>query len=377
MIKRAIIDNLNGIKKFIWNNHEIKREDRLWPADFKVFTTNPLNIAYGACGIIEFLLDINVDKKISNKFYNWVLNHEINDNIYPPGLYVGLSGIAWVLEEGGFKDEAVKIMDMANKSRLLFDNPNVFYGVSGVGMTNLHFWYKFKDQKYLDMAYELGDYLVNNYGRINDVFFWNNEDRKIYFGYAHGSCGIALFLLYLYLAEKKEKYLEIAMKYLDFDISHLIVENDNIKMFSGIENKKNYFPYWEFGNAGLILVLLRFYKITANNDYRKLAIKAANFINVRFTSSPGLFMGLAAIGESYIDLYQFLDVKNYYNIAIEMAENTIMYSIEFNKGIIYPGQQNLRLSCDYATGSSGIGIFLNRLIDNKGRKFVNDYLLEE
>ena len=368
---------IRKIKEFLLYNSEVERLDRLWPADYKVFTTNPLNIAYGASGIIEFLLDVNTKKSDLNSYFEWILKHKIDNINYPPGLYVGSSGIAWVLSDAGFIKESLKIMDIANKSDLIYNNPDVFYGVSGIGMANLHFWYTYNDQKYLDMAYILGGYLVQNYHRIRELSFWNSKRNKIYLGYAHGSSGLALFLLYLYQAEKKEKYLDSAIKYLKFDLSNTVEEEGKIKMFSNINSRNAYFPYWEYGNAGLILVLLRFYNVLKDKKYKKLAVNSAKIIDVRLVSTAGLFLGLSSIGEAFIDMYQFLSDLKYKKIATEIANNVLIYSIEKENGVIYPGRSILRLSCDYGTGSAGVGIFLNRLLENKGRKFVNDYLLEE
>lgn len=125
------------------------------------------------------------------------------------------------------------------------------------------------------------------------------------------------------------------------------------------------------------LVLLRFYKVLQDVKYLRWLKASKRYINIRFAATPGLFLGLSSIGESFLDIYQFLHDKEDFEIAKEIAENITMYSIKRDNGIVYPGRQNLRLSCDYATGSSGIGIFLNRLIKNKKRKFVNDYLLED
>jgi len=76
-------------------------------------------------------------------------------------------------------------------------------------------------------------------------------------------------------------------------------------------------------------------------------------------------------------MYKFTKDKSYLNDAFWVAQRVLLFKIRKNKGIAFPGEGHLRLSCDYGTGSSGIGIFLNRLIKNKKRKFVNDYLLED
>lgn len=58
-----------------------------------MFTTNPLNLAYGALGILLYLHERQV--AIPTYMVDRDLQHHTDIQNYPPGLFVGLSGIAW------------------------------------------------------------------------------------------------------------------------------------------------------------------------------------------------------------------------------------------------------------------------------------------
>ena len=85
-------------------------------------------------------------------------------------------------------------------------------------------------------------------------------------------------------------------------------------------------------------VLLRFYKVLQDVKYLRWLKASKRYINIRFTATPGLFLGLSSIGESFLEIYRFLHDKEDLEIAKEIAENITMYSIKRDNGIVYPGR---------------------------------------
>ena len=53
-----------------------------------------------------------------------------------------------------------------------------------------------------------------------------------------------------------------------------------------------------------------------------------------------------------------------------MATGVSLFAINENNGISYPGEQLFRKSTDFGTGSSGIALFYNRLL-NAETKYNN------
>jgi hypothetical protein len=61
--------------------------------------------------------------------------------------------------------------------------------------------------------------------------------------------------------------------------------------------------------------------------------------------------------------------------ANRVAEGIMHFRVE-REGAAFPGELPSRLSCDYGTGSSGIALFLNRLMGNQGTDFMLDGLFQ-
>ncbi|WP_266170310.1 protein kinase domain-containing protein [Dyella subtropica] len=138
------------ILSFIDANADFQRRDRLYPADPCVFETNPLSIAHGACGIAYVMHRIR--GRAEDKVLDWILSHQVRADAYSPGLYGGLSGVAWSLSEMGLVEDALAILKSTDDHHLLWRSADVFNGVSGWGMTQLHFHRKTGDAAHLANA---------------------------------------------------------------------------------------------------------------------------------------------------------------------------------------------------------------------------------
>jgi hypothetical protein len=128
-------------------------------------------------------------------------------------------------------------------------------------------------------------------------------------------------------------------------------------------------PYWRFGGAGIGSVLIRFASILGEARYRDLAEKAANSVASKYTVFPGQFAGLTGIGEFLLDMYYFTGKDQYLNDAFKIADGVLLFQIRRPEGLAWPGEELLRISTDYGTGSAGVGMFLHRLLEPTGRLF--------
>ncbi|MEO0185145.1 MAG: class III lanthionine synthetase LanKC, partial [candidate division WOR-3 bacterium] len=289
-IKRTI----DGIMDYIYSTATFERTDRLWPVDYRVFTTGPLNIAYGALGIAYFL---EKEQRLMDKVKTWIMQHPINSENYPPGLYVGLAGIAWVLYEIGFEEKAREIMEILYKHPLLFSGFDIFYGVSGWGLASIYFYLKTKEEKYLDESFRAGEFLIKSAQNNGDSCYWKNVDGIIYVGLAHGASGAALFLLYLYLVNGDKRFLKTAIKALEFDLSQAICKEDYITFPRAIQDKNFLTSYWQYGSAGVGTVSIRFYKYLEEKRYLEMALLCAKDAHRKYAVQPYQFRGLSGMGE--------------------------------------------------------------------------------
>jgi hypothetical protein len=84
-------------------------------------------------------------------------------------------------------------------------------------------------------------------------------------------------------------------------------------------------------------------------------------------------MGLAGLGGFLLDMHQFFPEDKYLNSARKVADGIMHFRVD-RQGAAFPGAMLSRLSCDYGTGSSGVALFLNRLLGRQGDDFMLDSL---
>ncbi len=94
-------------------------------------------------------------------------------------------------------------------------------------------------------------------------------------------------------------------------------------------------------------------------------------------TSYGKITGLA-VSESYSwDMFYFLQDDKYINAAYHIAEAILPYAIPKPEGVAFPGTELLRISCDFALGSAGIGWFLHRLLNPELPRLAFEHSLFE
>lgn len=369
--------NIERCLDTIESTANLNRKDRLFPNT--PYVDNGLNITSGALGIMYTFKSLKEDDRII-KYIPWISKNLEEIKSYPPGLYVGLAGMAWVLLEIGKIKEAKILLDKCNSDILNTKDFSIYYGLSGYGLTLIKFWLKTKDNSYLDKAIEVGEKLVSNSKKGLNYVYWEDEKNTVHVGYKEGSSGISLFLLYLYIVTQNQKYLNCGIMGLNHDLLYKIKDNEyNIYSFpkDTISSKPSY-PYFMVGSAGIISVLLRYYVITKQDSFLNEVLEMLPSIHLKYSISPTLFTGLAGLGNILLDCYQFLGDEIYKEQAYDIAEGIDLYKVCLNDGLLYPDNQITKLSTDFGNGTSGIILFLNRLIGNKSNFcFYLDELLDE
>lgn len=365
---------LRGIVTHWENAATYERRDRLFPADPKLFATNPVNLAYGAAGIAY--AQKRITGSMPSSITDWIFSHRITADLYPPGLYVGLAGIAWTLLELGLLDEAETIFQRTPGHSLLHKSFDLFYGVAGWGITSLRFFLATQDEVYLYHARAAGNNLLATCQTDHRGCRWQ-DGAELLLGLAHGASGIALFFLYLYLATYEARFLEAGRKALDFDLQFAACTKDGgLSWPYAAEVVSPVYPYSRYGSSGIGIVLARYYKLLGEQKYLRLLEQIFIDTDRKYAVFPGQFTGLAGIGGFLLDMHEFTGRPEYYESAGNIAAAIMRFRVEY-QGIAFPGNQLSRLSCDYGTGSAGVALFLNRLLGRQGNDFMLDSLFEQ
>lgn len=349
-----------GVVDDIVSTTAIERVDRLWPADVLVYETNPLSLSYGACGTALFLGqelgELPADAEA------WILEQALSTDAYPPGLYVGLAGIARAFAWMGHIDRAEDAMKLAYTSPLLFEEAGVDHGMAGWGLASLSTHTETGDGTHLDFAVKAGERLLETATIDQDGRYWPAKfDGRVYLGYAYGTCGVACFLLRLYDATSDARFRSAAIEGMDFTLRHAHGEGQKLQWPSHIGSRIVY-PYWRLGSAGVGVALLRFYEALHDEMYLAAARSVASGLRMLFAAVPGQFDGMSSVGDFLLDIYDVTGEHEYYQQARDIAKSILCFQVPTEGGTTFPGRLLMRLSSDYAHGSAGTAAFLRRVL---------------
>jgi predicted Ser/Thr protein kinase len=365
---REIVRHVLGVATY-------DRQDRLFPSAGAVFRTNPLSLAHGACGVAYVLK--TVTGTVPTPVADWILEFISHDYYLPPGLYIGLAGIAWSLAECGLIDQARAVFSKSIGHKLLYDSVDIYYGIAGWGLGALKLFSVTQDELYLDSASEAAKHLLLCKREDELGYCWAEKDVPL--GFAHGASGISLFLLYLYLASGDELFLAAGQKAIAYDLGQasLTIDGDGVSWRRSIDSPQVVYPYWIYGSAGVGTALVRYYRLTGDPEYRKMLDRIFADTNRKYAVFPNHDKGLAGLGEFNLDLYQVTQDSAHFEGALRVATGISLFKVESSKGLTFPGMPLTRASCDFSTGSAGIGHFFHRLSHPEVESpFMLDYLFE-
>ncbi|WP_437954615.1 class III lanthionine synthetase LanKC [Sorangium sp. So ce119] len=341
------------------------------PMDYRRFATNRLSVAYGASGIALFL------KRTRGEVPGALLDalvreaSKIDNGSYAPGLYVGSAGVAWTLLELGMRKEAEALMELSAKSPILSENADMFYGAAGWGLANLFFFAQLGDERYLENAVDAFDHIKPNLKQDRGGYCYENTDT-VYHGLAHGASGIGYFLLRLYRASGKAEHLGVAKGLLDFELASAEQQEGKEHLVFRRSIEENvYYPYWRIGGAGVGTVALRFHAALGDARYLETARKIALHLEGGYTVFPTNFSGMSGIGNFFVDLHRRTEDGRYLDEARRFVDRVMLFALEKPSGLAFPGEELLRVSTDYGTGSAGIGMFIHRTVAGGGLPYFD------
>ena len=339
------------------------------PTDYRRYVTNDLSVAYGASGIALFLK--RARGELPPAFLEALVSRAaMIDNLhYPPGLYVGASGVAWTLLELGRREEAEALLATVADSPLLGESADLFYGAAGWGLTNLFFFDRLRDERYLRRAREAFQSIQPRLHKAERGYGYVNGDDT-YCGLAHGSSGIGYFCLKLFQATGQAEHLECARALLDFELSRA-EERDEELIFRRSEREPLIYPYWRIGGAGVGSLCLRFHAVLGEERYLQVARKLVRTLKGKYSAFPSNLSGMVGIGHFFLDLALHTGEQEARDEARRFLDRVMLFALERPSGVVMPGEELLRLSTDYATGSSGLGVFVHRLLTGAGIPYLD------
>lgn len=348
------------------------RDDRLWPCDPIVFSTNSVGVAYGGWGIAYFLdqcLGAVPDPAMA-----WLRSRSLSVNEQPPGLYVGLAGVALAQCAVGLTNDAESVMRLVRQSRLRFSDPSMMFGAAGWGFASLAMFEATGDQEYVADAVEAADFLLRTAEREGDSLRWRSRDGLQHVGFGYGSAGIALFLMQAGLVSNRADYTSAARDAFKHVMEACLPTPAGIG-WKDTTDATITAPSLLRGGAGIGCTAVRFAANLGDPEYFALCDDIARSLRVRVGLMPGLFDGLAGVGEFFLDLFTLTGESECSSAAQALGDAVLLFGVETPEGLAFPGASLDRISADWGTGAAGVGAFLLRLKKGGPRPFIDTTFL--
>jgi tRNA A-37 threonylcarbamoyl transferase component Bud32 len=373
----GLVEAEAGVAAFVQAVGDTRRST-LFPVDPFAHVTNPLSLGFGAGGVLWALHASGVP--VREEWRDWFRDGLTGMDIakYPDGLMSGLAGIAWVADALELRTHAREALAQANRRAPESADHTFYYGLAGLGMTNLRFFLRHRDPADLDAARACAQALADTAQRDGRHVYWLNDfsGEEPLTGLGFGQAGVAMFLLRMYQVSGEEHWLRLGRGALTWEMAHAKPIDDGGPIM--FEHQGTMEPYVEVGSAGVAQVLLRY----GDFDAARTVLRG---LDVTYSVLPGYGFGMSGVAEALLDAARFTGDGSYRDRALrqldfvrrvflfEPGERFAVPRGDAAAPLGVPGEGLLRCACDYLTGSAGVLRVLHRA-NNGG---TADFLLDE
>lgn len=339
-----------------------ERDDRLFPGDPEQFALGGLGLAYGAAGVLHALSVTGAGRY--PQFEEWLVRRVTNPASGTRlGLYDGLHGAAFALNQLGYRQEALDTLDICSREKWEALGPDLATGLAGVGLNLLHFadltgepMLRLAAHRAAELiAEQVGDHKLGQDDQ-DDTAPKISGGTQHYAGLMRGRAGQALLLLRAYDDTGDTGFLDRAAVALRQDLQRCIVRDDGtLEVNEGWRTM----PYLDVGSIGIGLVLDEYLARRHDEQFAEAVRGVERAATLTMYILPSLFSGRAGImlylaGRSAEPLTDPRVAKQVRGLA--------WHALPFADGMAFPGTELLRLSMDLATGTAGVLLALGAVL---------------
>ncbi|MGK5731770.1 class III lanthionine synthetase LanKC [Streptomyces sp. URMC 124] len=312
-----------------------EREDRLFPGDVRQFDAQGASLAFGAAGVLHALyVTGRAGHPAFGDHVDWLVRACERTRRPRPGLYDGLAGIAYVLDELGRRDAAREALARLDGIDLQGCGAGLFGGIAGIGLTRLHFGGT-------DAAARLGERLASALAGREPI-----AGKPGAVGLTHGWSGPALLFTGLYGATGEQEWLRHAETALARDIGHCGAPREG---GVHVREGQRWLPALDRGSAGIALALDAYLQHCPDDPhFALLRDRMRDGLGTELLLSPGLLDGHAGL------LYCLAHLAGPDSALVPHLRSLGLHCVRFRGRRAFAMDGLLRLSMDLATGAAGV-----------------------
>lgn len=341
-----------GIVRGIWESADFSRSDRIFPGDIRQFSENGFSIAHGACG--NLLIDAGTEDQI-DRVLDWV-EWAVKEMELPSlGFYDGVAGAAYTFRVFGRHTTADRLVKALTELDFHTLTSDVYGGIAGIGMFLINENSERPSQSLASAINRIRSVLAQRLNEPVDHLRDVAGTPTVATGKAglmFGFAGQALFWLTSYEQSGNDADLVNAQRALDIDLSVCIEASDgSIQVNEGWR----VLPYIASGSIGIGLVLLRILEHVDREDYVRTLEGIERNVTPSFSIQSNFFNGRAGFVYFSIKMAESRFAKLCTVDEVERHVRSLgLYAVVRKTGIHFPGEQIMRLSTDWASGSAGV-----------------------
>ncbi|RJQ82466.1 class III lanthionine synthetase LanKC [Amycolatopsis panacis] len=311
------------------------RDDRLFPGDIAQFSPGGgISLAHGASGVLYALAATGAGSFPEHE--DWLRKHALTPaEGITTGFYNGLHGVAYALAELGHRPDALRIVERCLAMPVDATELGLHGGLAGIGLNLLHF----RDELGIEPALTVVDRVAERLGGVTDVPEISGGDHPRA-GLMFGSAGPALLFLHAYEQTGDQGLLDRAEIALRQDLRRCVRAEDGTAQ---VDQGWRTLPYLDEGSAGIALVLQRYLHHRPDDQLAEMLTGLRAVTRSSYYVQPGLYTGragmLLAAEPSAVDT---------------LVRGLSWHAVPCADGLAFPGDQLLRLSMDFATGTAGV-----------------------
>jgi hypothetical protein len=361
--------------------------ERLWPANAFGERTDPTTVYYGAAGILGVLTRAYAGggepglEPVLRTVSRWIAHRCDQEPTVLPGLHFGRSGVAWALLDCALAldDLALRATatGLAERIPVTHPIPDVCHGAAGAGLTQLRFWRGTGDPAFLRRAVECADALLaaaDDDGRA--VRWWLPAQPSaglgatVQHGFAHGTAGIAAFLLDCAAATGDDRYLRTAARAADALCDAAVLSGRAARWTSGPSDTVP-LTSWCGGASGVGSFLVRMWLAAGAPGHLAAAQAAACAVLAdRWALPAASCHGVAGNTDFLLDLADATGddahlVSARKSVAVLDARATVRDGL-----LLSPDDSGMAVIPGYQTGVAGVVATLLRLRDGGARLWM-------
>jgi len=322
------------------------KEGPIFPSDIEVYLEDKKNaldgFAYGTSGCVWALH--NAKLLPEGPLRDTLLRDLANSESTAPGFFRGRDGIAYLLEQFGYSDLAHQLW---TKSLNDLNSVGLWDGYAGLGLAHLD-------------CYGNTDFVQECSLKLIELLGQEKEAKSV--GLIYGWSGASILWSQLYRETQDGAYVDLSKAAIRADLQRCRVTQTGTLEY---DDKWRTLPYLGVGSCGVGMAINELRLATGEISFAEedeLILKAASYGQY---AHSGLAHGLSGI-LIYLAHRRLCDNSEYVNATIERHAHSLrIHALPYRNEIAFLGNQSLRLSMDYFTGSAGVLAALTA-IDDRG-----------